>query len=444
MTLLRSLLGFLAVTLLLFSCKKDYSDEDGKVPGLVETTWEFKEAGTLFNGDMDSSYFQTVSGFSALTMIGSKGTSSDGEIILQVIGQDIQTGTYSSPEIFFQYSENGNILFQTIPGQTSGFSITISEIDSSTVSGTFSGTVQDSQGNSHTITDGKFAVAMTEGYHPGPPPDGQLTVWAKEICFDGSSIEVKVKDQTGFISDAIPTEPTCGAQGAATFTLPQGIYTVTAICGLDTLNYTVNLNSACVNVLVDFVHPPVVEDYLPLTVGSFWDYEDLTNGFVTQRNTVISDTVLDGRLYTMEINTLPDTAYYRKDQNIYYEYRTLDFNQYVSNPPSFEMVILHDDYQVNQSWETPPIDIVLSGIGVKVKLVSTLVQRDFTASINSTQYPNSIEVLTEIFFSSDGGITYQTSGSAYNTVFAKGKGIIYYYDVDRAREWGATNVSIVP
>ena len=445
MTLIRSLLGFLAVTFVLFSCKKDYSDEDGKIPGIVETTWEFKANGQQYNGDMDSAYVQTAAGFSALSMIGSKPAGESGEIILQIIGSDITTGTYSSPDIFFQYSENGTIVYQTIPGQTSSFTITITEIDTAIVSGTFSGTVLDSQGNSHNITDGKFTVERTANFNPGPPPDVQLTVWAEEICFDGSSIEIKVSDQIGFISDATPFEPECGTQGTATFTLPQGIYTVTAICGADTLMYDVNLVTSCTKLLIDFVNPPVQEDYLPITVGSYWEYEDLDpSSPLSHRTTAVGDTILDQRLYTMFTSNLPDTFYYRKDQNVYYQYVTLDFNGFVQNPPSLEVVILHDDYQTNQTWETPPVDIVLSGVGLKAKLVSTITQRDFAANIAGVNYDDLIEVTTEIFFSTDGGASYTSSGSAYVTVFAKGVGIVYYYDLDRAREWGATGSSIVP
>ncbi|HUQ65868.1 MAG TPA: hypothetical protein VM101_06925 [Flavitalea sp.] len=444
MTFFRNLLGFLAVTFVLFSCKKDYSDEDGKVPGVIESTWEFKEAAQQYNGDMDSAYVQSADGFSALSMIGSRPINQSGEIILQIIGNNITTGNYSSPDIFFQYSENGTILFQTIPGQTSDFSITITQIDTASVSGTFSGTVQDPQGNSHTITDGKFSVALTKNYNPGPQPDVQLTVWAKEICFDGGPIEIKVGTQTGFISDAMLIEPECAAQGAASFTLPKGTYTVTAICGTDTLMYDVNLVTACTKLMVDFIRPPDVVDYLPLTIGSWWDYENLGSTTTKQRTIAVSDTVLDGRLYTMFISNLPDTFYYRKDDHVYYQYVTLDFNGFVQNPPSLEMVILHDDYQVNQTWETIPVDIILSGVGLKVKLVSTILRRDFSENIAGVDYDNLIDVQTEIFFSSDGGSSYQSSGSSYITTFAKGKGIVYYYDLDRAIEWGAFDVSIIP
>jgi hypothetical protein len=444
MTFLRSLLGFLAVTLFLISsCKKDHSLEDAKIPNITEATWEFKEAGHQYNGDMDSAYIQAAGGFSALTMVGSQPQGQTGEIVLQIIGDDITTGTYSSPDIFFQYSENGAILFQTIPGQTSDFSITISEIDSASITGTFSGTVLDSQGNQHTITDGKFTVSKTGHVNP-PPTDVQLTVWSKGICFDGSPIEIKVESQSGFITDAMPAEPECGASSAV-FTLPSGAHTVVAICGNDTIQYNVNLTTACAKLEVDFAHPPIVDDYLPLTIGSTWDYRDLAPGTSTShRTTVLADTVIDGRLYTQVVSNLPDTFFYRKEDHIYYQYVTLDFNDFVQNPPSLEMVILHDDYQVNQTWETAPVDIVLSGIGVKVKLVSTVLRRDYSDNIAGIDYDNLIEVQTEILFSSDGGVTYQSSGSSYITVFAQDIGIVYYYDLDRAIEWGAYASSVNP
>lgn len=444
MTLFRSLLGFLTVTLVFFSCKKDYSDEDGKIPGIIESTWEFKSGGQQFNGDMDSAYVQSAAGFSALSMIGSRPLNQSGEIILQIIGDNIGTGTYTSADIFFQYSENGSILYQTIPGQTSDFSITITQIDTSSISGTFSGTVKDSQGNSHNITDGKFSVAITQDYNPGPSPELQLTVWAKEICFDGGPIEIKVGTQNGFISDAMADEPECGAQGAATFTLPQGIYTVTAICGADTLQYDVNLITNCTKLLIDFVNPPVIEDYLPLTVGSFWDYSDLSNTAFTHRITSTRDTIIDGRQFWMQVSQLPDTFYFRKNERIYYEYVRLDFNDFVNNPPSVELVILHDDYLQGQKWEISGIDLDLSGIVVKAKFESTILDRDFSSNINGVNYDNLIAVETKIFFSPDGGQNYQDSGNSYVRIFARGIGIVYYYDLERAREWGAYATSIVP
>jgi hypothetical protein len=74
-------------------------------------------------------------------------------------------------------------------------------------------------------------------------------------------------------------------------------------------------------------------------------------------------------------------------------------------------------------------------------MVFTISRRDFQASFNNLTYSDLIEVNTEIFFSSN-GTDYQSSGLAYNTVFAKGKGIVYYYDIDRDVEWAIKNVNL--
>jgi hypothetical protein len=136
--------------------------------------------------------------------------------------------------------------------------------------------------------------------------------------------------------------------------------------------------------------------------------------------------------------------YYRKSAQVYYEYRKLDFQEFVSNAPSIEIEILHDDYTSGQSWESQPVLISFSGIPVLAKLVSTILNRDFTATINGTSYDDLIEVQTEIFFSSNNGNTYQSSGNSYLTVFAKNKGIVYYFDLNESIEWGVNNIFLNP
>lgn len=441
MTSVRSLLGFLALTLIIYSCRKEYSDEDGKIPGVVDLTWEFKEADQLYNGDMDSAYVQAAGSVKLLTAVGS-GSIEGGEILLQVLGENIEKGTYANQEVFFQYTENGSVVFQSSPVQTSNFSVNINELDSFTISGTFSGTVQDGQGNARTINEGKFTVQRKTSDQP--VLTGQLTVWSKAICFDGSPIEIQVADQTGNITEPLSGEPACNTAGTASFTLNTGIYTVIAICSNDTIRYDITIDESCTFLEVDFQHPPLFEDYLPLTEASYWEYNDLADASVTQRITADGEEVHDGRLYTRMVSDLGDTMYFRKEQNIYYEFRQLNFQEFVDDPPSIEMVILHDDYDAGQSWETQGVDVILSGIGVKIKMVSRILRRDYDDTFNGTPYSDLIEVETEILFSSDDGNTYQSSGSSYRRVYAKGKGIVYYYDLDRTVEWGIYNIFLNP
>lgn len=443
MNLFRSLLGVLILSFIIFSCKKERSSEDVKTPGIITEAWEFKETGRLFGGPIDSAYIQNGT-VNRLGIVGTKTGDVNGEFFIQIVGENFEKGAYTNPAVFFQYSENGSVVFQSNPVESGSFTLTVTKIDSASISGTFSGTVQDAQGNKHIISDGKFSSSLTGTQSPPPVEKVKLTVWAKSICNDGGSIEVKVGGLTGRITDALSVEPTCDATGAATFTLPKADYTVEAICGTDTIRYDVSLSENCNTLEINFQDPPAIDDYLPLGLSSYWNYSDLANANVTQRITAMADNeVFDGRNYTRLESSLGDNFYFRKDLRVYYEYRTLDFQGAVDNPPSIEMVMLHEDYDAGQSWETPGVNIILSGVGVKIKLVSTIARRDYEDTFNGVNYTNLIEVDTEILFSSD-GVNYQPSGNSYSIVFAKGIGIVYYFDLNRNTEWGIRDYFLNP
>lgn len=449
MTISKTLLGFLAATLLIFSCKKEYSTEEGNIPVDIQTTWEFKEADQQYKGNTDTAFIQTIGSVKTLTIVGTQTGSQQGELILQVVGPEIEPGSYSTQYAFFQYSQNGSVVFRSLPVQGSDFTLSISEIDSFKVTGTFSGTVEDAQGNTHTIAEGKFSAALGAATDEPDPGDqtGILTVWAKQTCDDGSNIEVKVDGQTASITEAMGEQPVCSAAGTASFSLPYGIYTIEAICGTDTVRYDVTIAQQCNYVEVDFANPPPVGDYLPLGLGSFWDYNDVADPSIEHTKTAEDLTDFDSRLYT-KVTSSPngDIYYYRKDNHVYYEYRTIDYQGNVINPETLEIVILHDDYAAGDDWESPVLDIQLAaapGIPVKMKLRSYINKRDYTSTVNGVNYPDCIEVITEIYFSSNGGATWEY-GSEYFTEFSKGNGIISYYDLDRSTVWGVTNLSVVP
>lgn len=446
MTFIRSLIGFLAIALIIISCKKEHSIEDAELPVPEEASWEFKESGKLFGGPMDSAFFQSLGPVTTLSLVGTSSGEVSGDIFMQIVGENITTGTYTNPLVFFQYSENSTVIYQSVPTETGDFSIIITYMDSSRVAGTYSGIVQGQDGN-YIITEGKFNTYLSsqvDNPDPDPVETGQLTVWAKEICSDGGSIEVNINGQSALITDGMPSEPECGAGGAASFTLLFGEYIVEAICGNDTLRYNVTISDECSLLEVDFQTPPDLNDYLPLNEGSYWDYNDLSDPGVVQRITAGNKEVMDGREYTKMTSDLGDVFYYRKEQNAYYQFRVLDFQGSVSNPPSIEVPILYDNLNAGDSWEISGIDITLSGIGVKLKLVYSITRRDYTDTYNGVEYPDLIEVKTDIHFSSDGGVNYQSAESSYYTVFAYGRGIVFYDDLDRSIGWGINGFSLNP
>ena len=79
----------------------------------------------------------------------------------------------------------------------------------------------------------------------GTAPTGQVTFWAKNSCTAGGNITIRINSQQGAISTFTATAPAnCGAAGAASFTLPQGVYSYKALCGGDSLQGNVVITAA--------------------------------------------------------------------------------------------------------------------------------------------------------------------------------------------------------
>jgi hypothetical protein len=168
MTLLRKLLAFSTLLILFFSCQKELSLENGGETG-GEFQWEFKEAALEFKGPIDTAYIDASAGLEALSI---EGVSSDGtgSIILQVFGNPLSATTYKTPNVVFEYASNGTVEYLNDLSATDKFSVTISSIDSVSVSGTFSGEVEDKQGNVKTISEGKFTAKFKKTTTPPPAP----------------------------------------------------------------------------------------------------------------------------------------------------------------------------------------------------------------------------------------------------------------------------------
>ena len=218
MKILKQVFWLTGVFILLFSCKKEKSLEGGT--GVVATQWEFKDSGVLFNGRMDTAYFQTAGSISSIVL---EGTSTDGssDFYLEIFGASLTTGTYKSPNVQFNYLESGAVVYESVPGNNDKFSVTITEIDANGIKGTFSGKVEDALGNSKTITAGTFEGTFNTSIPP-PTSSGRLTVWSKQGCGGNGPITVKVQGQTGTISSFNTTAPACGAAGAGQFYPPCG------------------------------------------------------------------------------------------------------------------------------------------------------------------------------------------------------------------------------
>lgn len=413
-----------------FSCKKDHSREGTPPP---EHAWQFFEFERQFGGPVDSATLETSGAGETLEVFGTSSGESGGKFYLKFQDDNIVPGVYEKEGIAFQY-EDGTEFLST--SDTSRLILTITSISDSQITGSFSGIVTDRLGARHEISNGDFHSAIVRKQSSKQT----LTVWSKELCGDLSSgIEVWIDNSPQYITKAFSAQPSCGEAGAATFSLEPGNYTVNVVCGIDTIPYNVVLGSEC-----QYLEVTLNNDYLPLVQNSFWEYADLHDDAVTQTFTANSLVDFNGETYTQMDGSRGDIYYFRKNAHIYYQFRRLSFQEFVADAPFVELVILKDNLAKGQGWESDPIDLEINANVRKVKMISRIIDRDYSDLIHGVRYDNLIRVNTELFFSPDNGQSYATAGSQFNTVFAKGKGIVSYNDMDVTIEWGIKNLFLSP
>lgn len=151
--------GFLFLgALILFSCQKEYSVETGGLGGTIGTAqWEFKQGTLQYKGAMDTATIDTVVGITYLRMTGTSDSSTQ-LISFTVFGTQIKAGTYTSPAVAFTYTDQAsNIIYQNDVTATN-FTLVIVKVDSTGVTGTFSGTVKDAASLTKAVTSGKFSA----------------------------------------------------------------------------------------------------------------------------------------------------------------------------------------------------------------------------------------------------------------------------------------------
>lgn len=209
------------------SCQKEKSLEDGNGIPLGPAEWAFKEGDTEFKGPMDTAFFSTIGGVSALVLEGTS-TNFQDDFYLEVYGTSITAGTYATPAVYFEYISGGTAVYSNDPIAVNKFSVTISKIDSAGVTGSFSGEVVDAAGNIKTISNGKFTGKFATQAPPPPSGTGQLMLWAQQGC--SNRLLVNVNGQQDTISVFHPSAPACGADGTATYVLAPGSYTWKAVC----------------------------------------------------------------------------------------------------------------------------------------------------------------------------------------------------------------------
>jgi len=135
-----------------------------------DTAWLFSEGLSNYNGYFDTVFTQdtTIGGFT-FTILGMGGATTTGDtafaLALLLPSGAILPGDYSttnSQAFFGFYDDQGNLIYEASAGE-GDLTITIETYDESTgiVTGSFSGTAVDSQGNNVTIDNARFTAKIT-------------------------------------------------------------------------------------------------------------------------------------------------------------------------------------------------------------------------------------------------------------------------------------------
>ncbi len=181
----QALTALSVIALVFFGCKKEYSYES-PTGGAGVYQWAFTESTNSFKGPMDSAQLDTTGSVHILNMTGHTSDKKD-IITLSIASDSVKVGVYQTPRCTFDYLHSGIDLYHSDINATGQFTLTITAMDSISITGTFSGTALDTTKKSKTITAGTFKVKYkSSGSTVTPPPVCRIST----ILFNDSTSKV--------------------------------------------------------------------------------------------------------------------------------------------------------------------------------------------------------------------------------------------------------------
>ncbi|MDX2049170.1 MAG: hypothetical protein SFU87_20455 [Chitinophagaceae bacterium] len=229
---------------LLFSCQKELRFVSALQPSVSNNQWQFDESTLHFEGKTDSAILTISPGFESISLHGSSSVNNETLFIRITTSGKLKPGVYKNTDLYFLYARSGVMLYRNGPPSADDFILTITSVDSVSVSGTFSGITKDGAGTVKNITHGKFSATFTrKSVITADTSSGQVVFWAREGCGANASSPVKIiiGNKEGQVTTFYHSEPACDAEGTARFILPEGHYTCLAICGTDSATIGVSV-----------------------------------------------------------------------------------------------------------------------------------------------------------------------------------------------------------
>ena len=197
----------------------------------------------------------------------------------------------------------------------------------------------------------------------------------------------------------------------------------------ETDNFTVSfLNTSCPFTVVTDTAPHVSSetDYFPMTVGSYWTYDTITNAAQkdTVRFSVTKQTqTLGTQTFKLAISSNKDTEFYRKDyQGHYFRY----FNLLSNFGLAFEYMILDDTQPIGYTWKTPNQSIVGTFRGISINttayLQCTIISKNQPLTVNGYKFDSVIHVQEQFVVKGYSSLPFGN----FDAYYAKKVGLIQY------------------
>jgi len=445
----------LGVLFTIVSCQKEVSYEGGFINN-TPSTWEFKRDTAKYAGIFDSVKITKTAGVYLLAFASGPATTNLSESIeLQLGGALVSGATYTTTTsngiAQFYYLKNGVEIYSADPSLL--FSVTITGLTDSTISGTFQGKVLGAAFDTITLKEGKFnartkstvivnptdtttsagslgsnadtcaGVTLTGVYKKNVAMTGSNTATVSVLVTKAGRYVISSDTIKGFYFRATGTFSAAGAQpvvvpaygyptdsGTVKFRLTYSGKSCTFVVKVDTSNITT---------------PPVTLDYLPTTTGSNWSYSNanLTGNVSDTFYTFASgsNVTLNGNSYSLFKSTLgsEDSVYYRKSSGIYYS--TLNLEDYFSTGGIKEVIILKDNVNVGSTW-TDGFSGTSSGISVSVNFDNIISEKAVAATVGALSFPDVIKVTTSV---NQKILSQSVPLGNYERWFARGIGLIY-------------------
>lgn len=214
--------------------------------------------------------------------------------------------------------------------------------------------------------------------------------------------------------------------------------------GDDIFTISTGTSSCTFTVNVTATVPAVDESYFPLTVGSYWSYEDLTGSGDTLRRTVLPDVSDDnGNNYALveEEKRFGGSSlyHYRREGDFYYEYGKVE--KYMGSL-SYNTEVMDDINFLNQTvykgtlWDSKEFSgQIQGGQVILIKYTYYCLEKNSTITFGGNNFAN-VNIFSMRPQVRSEGNGYNSTGEEYIYFYAKGIGIIYMTKIDHgAVQW---------